>query len=241
MDLRRGARPVVRIGHRGAPGVAAENTLESLEAAIELGVDAVEIDVARGVRGTAVLSHERGRRVPAGAVPLDDALDWLAERDAAVQLDLKDRGLEPVVAEAVRRHGLLGRAYVSTPRFASLRAVAALDPSLGRALTIPDDRLHLSRHRVARPVVEPSLAVLRRLLPHRLPRLLRSALADAATLDVRLVTADAIRACHETGAAVYVWTVDDAALAHSLVEAGADGIITNDPRIFEGFRGFPTT
>jgi glycerophosphoryl diester phosphodiesterase len=31
---------------------------------------------------------------------------------------------------------------------------------------------------------------------------------------------------------VYVWTVDDAAMAQRLVDAGADGIITNDPRVF---------
>jgi glycerophosphoryl diester phosphodiesterase len=241
VDLRRGERPVVRIGHRGAPLAALENTLESLAAAVEAGVDAVEIDLVRGGDGGLVLSHARGRDVPRDAVSLDRAAAWLAEQDVAVQLDLKDTGLEADVVDAVRRHGLLGRAYASTPRLASLRALAALEPALGRSLTVPDDRLQLSRHRAARPAVAPALALLRRSLPWRLPRLLRSVAADAATLDVRVVTADAIRACHSVGAAVYVWTVDDAAVAHRLVEAGADGIITNDPRIFQGFRGFSTT
>jgi len=42
----------------------------------------------------------------------------------------------------------------------------------------------------------------------------------------------AIARAHELGAALYVWTVDDPELARHLVDAGADGIITNDPRIF---------
>jgi glycerophosphoryl diester phosphodiesterase len=72
----------------------------------------------------------------------------------------------------------------------------------------------------------------RRTLPLRLPALLRRAQATAVTLHYSLVSADAIRRAHELGAAVYVWTVDDPELAQRLVAAEADGIITNDPRIF---------
>jgi len=35
---------------------------------------------------------------------------------------------------------------------------------------------------------------------------------------------------------VYVWTVDDPGAAQTLIDAGADGIITNDPRIFGSLR-----
>jgi glycerophosphoryl diester phosphodiesterase len=69
-------------------------------------------------------------------------------------------------------------------------------------------------------------------LSRRLPQLLANAKATAATLHYSVASADTIRVAHEVGAAVYVWTVDDAALAQELVAAGADGIITNDPRIF---------
>jgi glycerophosphoryl diester phosphodiesterase len=234
VDLRRGDRPVVRIGHRGAPLVARENTLESLAAAIELGVDAVEIDVARGRSGAPVLSHDGGSKVAGDSVTLDDALAFLATQAVAVQLDLKGARLEAAIVDAVRRHGLLGRAYVSTSNVETLQRFANLEPALGRAYTHPDDRLGLSRRRVLRPFVAPMLALLRRLLPRRLPALLTSARADAATLDVRVMTTEAVRACHSIGAAVYVWTVDDAATAKALVDAGVDGIITNDPRIFEG-------
>jgi glycerophosphoryl diester phosphodiesterase len=40
-----------------------------------------------------------------------------------------------------------------------------------------------------------------------------------------------VAACHASGVAVLVWTVNDAVLATTLVASGIDGIITDDPRI----------
>src|SRR5207237_3084949 len=50
--LSRDGRPLV-IGHRGAPVLAPENTLESFEAAVAAGADAVEFDVAENL----VIAH----------------------------------------------------------------------------------------------------------------------------------------------------------------------------------------
>jgi len=80
-------------------------------------------------------------------------------------------------------------------------------------------------------VLRPSLACLRALLPVRLPRLLGSVGAHAATLNVAVVSPQAIRVCHRLGVAVFVWTVNERALARTLVESGVDGIITDDPRL----------
>jgi len=54
-----------------------------------------------------------------------------------------------------------------------------------------------------------------------------------------LLPARGLEACHRAGAAVYVWTVNDAALANALAESSIDGIITDDPRIFP--RGMTTS
>jgi glycerophosphoryl diester phosphodiesterase len=75
------------------------------------------------------------------------------------------------------------------------------------------------------------LAALRALLPRRLPRWLRAAGASAATLNSAVVTPEAIEVCHRRGVAVYAWTVNESALARTLVESGIDGIISDDPRI----------
>lgn len=47
------------IGHRGAAGLALENTLESIRAAIEAGVDAIEFDIRMTADGQFVVIHDQ--------------------------------------------------------------------------------------------------------------------------------------------------------------------------------------
>ena len=47
------------IGHRGAKGYVAENTLESISKAIELGVDGIEIDIFKCLSNELVLFHDK--------------------------------------------------------------------------------------------------------------------------------------------------------------------------------------
>lgn len=49
---------ILKIGHRGAKGHLAENTLESIKKALELGVDGVEIDIHRCASGQLVVFHD---------------------------------------------------------------------------------------------------------------------------------------------------------------------------------------
>lgn len=49
---------MLKIGHRGAKGHLAENTLESIKKALSLGVDGIEIDVHRCASGQLVVFHD---------------------------------------------------------------------------------------------------------------------------------------------------------------------------------------
>jgi len=225
MELLRGARDVVRVGHRGAAALAAENSLAAVEAAAAHGVDVVELDVVGGFR----VSHEDA--APPDSPELDDVLELAARLGLAVQIDVKVRGLEAGIVEALERHALFERAFVSSFSPPILAAFAGLRPELPRAFTYPEDRLGLSGRRLVAPVVRPGLAAMRAALPYRLPRWLAAVDARAATLNWAVVTPAVIEVCHRLGVAVYAWTVNDAALATTLVETGIDGIITDDPRI----------
>ena len=49
---------MLKIGHRGAKGYAAENTIASFQKAIELGVDMIELDVHLSKDGIPVVIHD---------------------------------------------------------------------------------------------------------------------------------------------------------------------------------------
>lgn len=50
---------ILNIGHRGAKGHVAENTIPSIKKAIELGADGIEIDVFRCLTGEIVVFHDK--------------------------------------------------------------------------------------------------------------------------------------------------------------------------------------
>jgi glycerophosphoryl diester phosphodiesterase len=139
IDLHRRDGRMLRIGHRGAAALAPENTIESLRLALELGCDLVEFDV-HDVDGALVLVHDPPTGPVSGLPTLDEALEFLAGTDSGVHLDLKARGAEEAVADALRRHGLVGRTVISSFRPATLRALAATEPGLRLGLTYPEDR-----------------------------------------------------------------------------------------------------
>lgn len=49
---------ILKIGHRGAKGHVTENTLESIQKALDLGVDGIEIDVHLCASGELVVFHD---------------------------------------------------------------------------------------------------------------------------------------------------------------------------------------
>jgi glycerophosphoryl diester phosphodiesterase len=260
IELHRSAgAPVLRIGHRGAAHLAPENTLRSLRAAAEHGVDLIEFDVLDLPRGPLVLAHsdrldEVSHGVATGSVrartleelrevapelpALEEALAFFADEapDVGLHVDLKLTTRLDELAVALRRFGLERRTVVSSFHTPSLHAVARHAPSVRIGFTYPEDRLGVARRRALRPVVRLGLSSLRTAVPALVPRMIRRARAEALMLQYALVTRRAVEAAHARGVAVLAWTVDDPADLERVLAAGVDGVITNDPRIFETVR-----
>jgi glycerophosphoryl diester phosphodiesterase len=252
-SFRRDGARVIRIGHRGAAALAAENTLRGFERAVELGVDFVEADVLDLADGTLVLAHsddllEVSHGAAAGRVrplaldelrevapelpTLEEALAFFAAHEVGLHLDLKSRRHGMQVAEGLRRHGLAGRAIVGSFCRDTLSHVRATAPDLPLGLMYPEDRHGLVRHKLLRPLVPPAVAALARVLPRRLPRWLEAAGAAVAMLHFAVLTRASVDRCHARGAAVWTWTVNSDDVLERVIELGVDGVITDDPRIF---------
>jgi len=223
VKLAREGRPLV-IGHRGAPVLAAENTLESFAAAVDAGADAIELDVGRDL----VVTHSE-REVPEHALTLDEALAFVADSGVGVLVDLKHPGVERAVADALRRHGLVERAFVSSTSPAALRRLAAADRELMRSISYPNDRYRISRFAWPRPVAAGSVATARAAMPLRVPLLLAAARAGALTLHHALVSPAVLRAARSRGAALVAWTVNAPERIAALALLGVDGIVTDYP------------
>jgi glycerophosphoryl diester phosphodiesterase len=232
IDLGRRDGRMLRIGHRGAAALAPENTIAALAMALELECDLIEIDVLQ-LDGTLVLAHSPAE-VPAELATLDDALDFLAPGTCGIQLDLKARGAEAALVDAVRAHGLVERTVVSSFRPATLRTLHALEPILRLGLTYPEDRYGVSGRRALASLVGPALRAMRAALPRRIAWMLAAAEATAAILHWQVVSKAVVDRCHAVEAAVLAWTVPTREHARALDALGVDGVIADDPRILAG-------
>jgi glycerophosphoryl diester phosphodiesterase len=220
---KRADRPLV-IGHRGAPRLAPENTLASFEAAVAAGADLVEFDVGREL----LIGHSQHER-PAGEARLNDALTLLGDLGSGIQLDLKCVGIERAVIEEARRLGVEKRLVISTTWVRSLRTLAAIAPGIPRALGYPRDRFGTSKLTWPRAVTSPTAAAARAVMPIRVPLLLSASRANVLALHHAFVSDRVVAAAHARGAAVLVWTLNDAAAVERFAALGVDGIVTDDP------------
>lgn len=245
---------MIRVGHKGADGIVPGNTLESFRAAVAAGVDVIEFDVLRPesdfadgsewrtapagpARGTGplVIAHDwpdAGRRTP---LTLAEALDAFLEPpldQVAIDLDLKLSGREDEVVAALRERDLLGRAMTSTMEVRSIHALGDLEPELSRGWTLPKVGRDWTRSRLARPLVAAGIATMRARLPSLLRRHAPRLGVEAIWLYHSLASSSVADAAHDAGCKLICWTVDDPARIDALIELGADGICTNDPRLF---------
>ena len=211
------------IGHRGAAGLAPENTLASFRRAVELGVDAVELDV-HVVDGALVVIHDDSvDRTTDGTGPLEDyRLAALRELDAG---DGERIPLLEEVFEAVPRSVGINVELKGDGTGAVLADRLRDD---GRAVLVSSfDRGELREFHARRPEVPCAP------LHHRLRR---GMAAEARKLDAwsinvaeGLVDRPLIERLGAAGFPVLAYTVNDAARAAYLGELGVGGVFTDFP------------
>ncbi len=231
------ARPR-RVGHKGAAHIEPGNTLASFDAALEHGVDMIELDVLSersDGSGRLLVAHDYEDLRSRTALELDGALEHLSsERFAGIEfdIDVKLPGYELRVLEALRAHELIPRALVSGMFTGGLDRMRAAEPGLRLGWSVPRVRRDYTTDMLT---AIPALAMLtgyRAALPRRARKALEDGRFDAIMAHWRVVTRALVRAVRGGGGELYVWTVDDAKMIAKLEGMGVDGIITNDPRLF---------
>ncbi len=235
-SLQAGTSVYRRVGHKGADAITEGNTIESFEAAVECGVDMVELDVLRDREGRLVIAHDHHDALSRRPLRLTEALDAFLEPpldQVEIDCDLKLPGREAELAGALAGHGLVDRAMVSTMEVESLRKLRKLEPDLRLGWTYPKTRRDWTSYPWAVPAVAAGLATIRRRFPKQL-------LAQAPELDVdavwayhQIVTPRLVDAAEQAGIELIAWTVDDLDRMVELLRMGVHGVVSNDPRLFE--------
>ena len=220
-------RPAV-VGHRGAGDLEPENTLAAFSRAIELELDAVELDVRLTRDGHPVLLHdERLDRTTGGSGPVAEhdlselrsldagggqppptlsvALDLLRGSDLAIQIELKGSGTEVPAVDAVRRAALTDRVVFTS--FFHQRVLVARE-------LLPGCRTGIL---VACNPVEPLV-------------LLETARADFLHAKSNVVDQRLVDAVHAGGRQLRAWGPNrDAASIDRLIALGVDAIGSDRP------------
>jgi glycerophosphoryl diester phosphodiesterase len=233
------------VGHKGADLIAPGNTPESFAAAVEAGVDTIELDVlwtrdghpsvAAAERTPLVIAHDwhdAERRRP---LTLAEGLDAFAEAPldrVEIDLDIKLPGREEEMIDAVRERDLLERAMISTMELSTLARVRELEPRLRRGWTYPKVTKDWASKRWARLPMLAALISMRRRFPAIAARELPEMGVDALWVYHPIVTPRLAEVARSAGVELIAWTVDDLDRMRKLVAAGVGGICSNDPRLF---------
>jgi glycerophosphoryl diester phosphodiesterase len=224
-----------RVGHKGADAVVSGNTLESFDAAIEMGVDMIELDVLRDRNGRLIIAHDYRDALKRQPLGLSEALDAFLDPpldQVEIDCDLKLPGREAELAGALEGRGLIERAMVSTMEIESLQKLKQIEPDLRRGWTYPKTRRDWMAYGWAKPGLAAGIAALRRRFPKALAATTAELEASAVWAFHQIITPRLVEAAEQTGVELIAWTVDEADRMRELLDIGVHGICTNDPRLF---------
>ena len=216
----------LKIGHRGAKAYEVENTIESFKRAIELGANAVELDVRKTKDGNLAVIHDDnlkrvfGRDVPVSQATLrelkqltgnklpelGEALQSIQRKVEKILIELKEVGDEREVLAIIRKKKLRDRVIIVSFHEDTLWEVRGLDKKIETGLIY-------SKHK------NPIAAALK---------------LDAQYLvaHYRATGAKSIEDAHKDRLKVIVWTINTKRGAKAYREKDVDGIATDKPDIF---------
>lgn len=223
--------PVKIIGHRGARGHIAENTLPSIQKALQLGVDGIEIDVFVCASGELVVFHDQtldrltnvtGRIedltldsiqkiqvLGEYTIPtLSEVLDLIGGR---VMLNIELKGAQTAIPTKslldsyfTKGEWTQEKILISSFNWDELRTLRNQDPLIPIAILTEDDPLD------AIPIGLELAAI-------------------ALNPEHTSLTPENVLKIKKAGFKLYPWTVNDPNAIANIIALGVDGIITDFP------------
>ncbi|MDE2142579.1 MAG: glycerophosphodiester phosphodiesterase [Elusimicrobia bacterium] len=230
------------IAHRGASGHAPENTLAAFRLALEMGAKAIEFDVHQTLDHELIVAHDDDFRRCGGDKRKVKNVHWVGEAEKldvgswfdarfsgerpprlddvfdlvppSVELHLEIKrgssvypGIEERVVDLVHRRGALRRTLVSSFDKEALYSVRSLDEKVRLGYLL-------------------GLTTLKSAFKE-----MKELSAESLNLSARQTTPRVVKAAHDRGFKVLVYTVNTPMERDRLAKLGVDGIFCNYPEL----------
>ena len=221
----------LKIGHRGAKAHIAENTLESIQKALDIGVDMIEIDVHKCASGELWVIHD---------FTLDRTTDGsgeIAKRTAEVigQLKIEGKYKIPLLTEVLDL--IQGKCRINI----ELKGLNTAEP----VCKIVQEKVGTGKWKYADFLISSfqknelfetrnlnkkiPIAVLSKASVPEAIELGKLLNASAIHPSLGIITRDNTKLSQEAGFKVNVWTVNEREDIKRMIEFGVDGIISDYP------------
>ncbi|MBM0510206.1 glycerophosphodiester phosphodiesterase [Aeromonas hydrophila] len=221
------------IAHRGASGLAPENTLKAIRLALALGAGAIEIDVQLA-DGELWVFHDRRleRCTDGGGVLTAQSRAYLASLDAGEGEGIPTlwQVMEAIAGQAELHIELKGAQTADEVARLTRRAEAELGFAPTQWVVSSFHHPELARFAALRPDIR--LGALTSTIPLTLAKFAAELGAWSLNCDVDFVDQSLVQDAHDRGLKVLVYTVDEPADQAMLAAIGVDGIFTNRPDRF---------
>lgn len=215
------------VGHRGAAGLAHENTAKSFKKALEHKVDEIECDVRVTHDGVVVLHHDKYitykkfrikkhtyselKAHVSDLTTLAEAFDIVPE-STPLQIEIKaGASVEPIIKVI--------KTELKSGRSPSSLLIGSKSQKILRAM-------HHAFPEITKVVIEPWSGV-------RATYRAKQVATKRISMNRRWLWSGFIRSMTDRGWLLYAYTVNDPAQAKQLAEAGVSGIFTDYPDQFE--------
>lgn len=226
--------------HRGYSAKAPENTLPSIQAAIDSGVsDYAEIDVQQTSDGVVVLTHDTNLKrctgldanvhdVPYEQIRTLDASKGYSGADAAQFAGTPIPTLEEVI-RLCKENGMKLNIEIkgATPTLEQETVRIIQENDFGDQCILTSLRYDaLEKVKALDPTLKTGY-----IMAMGVGNYYDLAAADIFSVESTFVTADMVGALHLRGKQVHAWTIDEPANAKRMVRLGVDNLITGEPEM----------
>ena len=224
---------LLKIGHRGAKAHVAENTIASIEKALEFGVDAIEIDVHKCATGELVVFHDftldrmtngsgevakhtlehlkRLRIHDQYEIPTLEEVLQIIDKKCTLNIELKGRDTASKTCEIIEK-------YMSSNHWSPEHFIIS-------------SFQHQELETVYKLNTQLRLGVLTKASVLDAIQIAKTINAFAIHPNVALLTRDNVNLAQKQGYKVLTWTVNDIPTIERVKAYGVDGIISDNPEL----------